>query len=79
MSRKKGHDRCEVKQRKSLETLKFNSILMADDLEMLSLLINQETRRREYPSEALQHAEQLVCRLSQWNGENVRELDSLVA
>jgi hypothetical protein len=52
---------------------------MAEDLEMVALLINQEKRRRENPSEALQHAEQLICRLSQWNGENVRELDSLVA
>jgi hypothetical protein len=79
MPRKKGHNRCEVKQRKSLETLKFNSILMADDLEMIALLLSQENRRRENPSEALQHAEQLTARLLQWNGENVRELDSLVA
>jgi hypothetical protein len=79
MPRIKGHSKCEVEQRKSLETLKFNSILMAEDLEMVALLINQEKRRRENPSEALQHAEQLICRLSQWNGENVRELDSLVA
>lgn len=74
MSRKKGQDKCQSENRKLVETISVNSAVMADDLELVNLLLQQEISRREFPTEALTRAKELAERLEKFNRENVKEL-----
>lgn len=49
---------------------------MKDDLELAALLINQEIRRRELPSEGLTRARDLLQRISRFNLEVIGEIES---
>jgi hypothetical protein len=75
--RAKGHNGCQVKQRNSVETILFNTRLAKDDLELISLLLQQEARRREFPSAGLERAIELVSRIGKWNQETTTEAESL--
>ena len=75
--RNKGHDKCQVQQRNSQETIQFNSRQMAEDLELAALLVNQEIRRRELPSEGLTHAKELLDRIQKFNREVITEVESV--
>lgn len=78
MSRAKGDNKWRTDLRNAAEAHQFNSRLMRDDLDMLLLLLNQEIRRREFPSEALTRSLNLAHRLKDWNGENVEEARKLL-
>ena len=67
MSRKKGQDKCHGEIRTLVETLRLNSAIMADDLELVNLLLEQEISRREFPTDALTRAKELAERLEHFN------------
>lgn len=78
MPRVKGQSKCEVENRAAAEGIQFNSLVMAEDLEILDLLLKQEIDRREYPSDALLNSLELVRKLQAYNGQNVKQIETLV-
>jgi hypothetical protein len=75
--RAKGHNKCQVEQKNSLETILFNARLSKDDLELASLLLQQEQGKREFPSAALVRSRELLERIARWNQETITEAESL--
>lgn len=60
--------------RQAFELCQFNSRLVLDDLDLLDLLLEQETRRQDRPSERLVNAKEIVRRLKQYQKEVEYEL-----
>jgi len=69
MPRTPGHDKLQVERRYADETVQFNSRTMAWELELLSLLLEQEMRTKDTPSERLINAKETVERLIELNQE----------
>lgn len=71
MPRRAGHDKAAVERRNVEEGVRFNAVLVVDECDLLELLIVQEMRRRESPSDRLVNARERVARVRQWCREIV--------
>jgi len=61
--------------RHALELCQFNSRLALDDLDLLDLLLTQEMRRQDFPSERLVNAKEIIGRLKKYYKEIEHELE----
>lgn len=61
--------KAETTKRHALELCQFNSRVSLDELLLLELLIDQELKRQDFPSQRLVNAKEITARLKKYQKE----------
>lgn len=73
MPNRKGNDKQAMESRKAEETIEFNLRFAVLELELQSLLLEQEIRTRDRPSERLLNAKEIADRMKRYFSEIIEK------